>query len=151
MLYTDKRIVNLLTFGIEGRDYVTRPNGTITYPEGVTAQTVPYHMVEFVYGNQFLMHIWEGNPPDLRQQALKENQTAPVSATMGFLFNPAQVQNELSAVTNLLNQYRPPLETGTVDPETELPKFLKALDDAGAQKIINETQKQLDAWRGSNK
>jgi putative aldouronate transport system substrate-binding protein len=151
LMYTDKRIVNLLTNGIEGRDYVTRPNGTIAYPAGVTAQTVPYHMVEFHYGNQFLMHVWEGNPPDLRQQALKENQGAPVSATMGFLFNPGPVQNEVSAVTNVLGQYRSPLESGSVDPETELPKFLKALDDAGAQKIIDETQKQLDAWRTANK
>lgn len=151
MLYTDKRIINLLTFGIEGRDYVTKSDGTIGYPEGITAQTVPYHMVEFIYGNQYLMNVWEGNPSDLRQQALKENQEAPVSSTMGFLFNPVQVQNELSAVTNLLTQYRSALESGSVDPETELPKFLKALDDAGAQKIINETQKQLDAWRDGNK
>jgi putative aldouronate transport system substrate-binding protein len=150
MLYTDERIVNLVTFGIEGRDYIAKPDGTIGYPEGITAQTVPYHMVEFLYGNQFLMKVWEGNPPDLRQQILKENREAPVSALMGFLFNPASVQNELSAVTNVLAQYRTSLEIGIVDPETELPKFLKALDDAGAERIIAETQRQLDAWKTVN-
>lgn len=148
MLYTDERITNLITFGIEGRDYVAKPDGTIGYPEGVTAQTVPYHMVEFLYGNQFLMKVWEGNPPDLRQQILKENQEAPVSALMGFLFNPAPVQNELSAVSNTITQYRPFLEAGLANPEMELPIFLKALDDAGAERIIAETQRQLDAWAG---
>jgi putative aldouronate transport system substrate-binding protein len=151
MLYTDERITNLLTFGIEGRDYVARPDGTIGYPEGVTAQTVPYHQVEFLFGNQFLMKVWEGNPPDFRQQLLKENREAPVSVLMGFLFNPESVQNELSAVTNVLDQYRAPLESGTIDSGTGLPEFLKALDDAGAEKIIAETQRQLDAWRAVNK
>ncbi|GHV71312.1 ABC transporter substrate-binding protein [Spirochaetia bacterium] len=151
ILYTDERITNLLTFGIEGRDYVAKPNGTIGYPEGVTSQTVPYHMVEFLYGNQFLMKVWEGNPPDFRQQILKENKEAPVSALMGFLFNPESVQNELSTITNMLDQYRAPLESGTIDFRTGLPEFLKALDDAGAEKIIAETQKQLDVWRIANK
>jgi putative aldouronate transport system substrate-binding protein len=150
MLYTDERIVNLITFGIEGRDYIAKPGGTIGYPQGVTAQTVPYHVVEFLYGSQFLMKVWEGNPPDLRQQILKENREAPVSPLMGFLFNPVSVQNEVSAVTNVLAQYRPSLESGTVDPETELPEFLEALDAAGAEKIIAETQRQLDAWRAAN-
>jgi putative aldouronate transport system substrate-binding protein len=149
-LYTDERIANLLTWGIEGRDYVTKPDGTIGYPEGVTASTVPYHQVEFLYGNQFLLKVWEGNPPDLRQQALKENQAAPVSDLLGFVFNPALVQNEVSMITNLLTQYRPALESGSADPGTELPKFLKVLDDAGAEKIIAEAQKQLDAWRAAN-
>jgi putative aldouronate transport system substrate-binding protein len=151
MMYTDERITNLLVFGIEGRDYTARPDGTIGYPEGVTAQTVPYHMVEFLFGNQFIMKVWEGNPPDFRQQLIKENKEAPVSVLMGFLFNPESVQNELSAVTNVLDQYRAPLESGTVDPETGLPEFLKALDDAGAEKIIAETQRQLDAWKAVNK
>jgi putative aldouronate transport system substrate-binding protein len=151
MMYTDERIVNLLTWGIEGRDYTTKPDGTVGYPEGVTASTVPYHQVEFLFGNQFLIKVWEGNPPDLRQQALKENQTAPVSPLMVFIFNPDSVQNELSAVTNVLAQYRPTLESGNVNPETELPKFLKTLDEAGAEKIIAETQKQLDAWRAAEK
>jgi putative aldouronate transport system substrate-binding protein len=150
-LYTDERITNLLTWGIEGRDYVAKQDGTIGYPEGITASTVPYHQVEFLYGNQFLLKVWEGNPPDLRQQALRENQTAPVSALLGFVFNPASVQNEVSAITNLLTQYRPALECGSVDPGIELPKFLKVLDDAGAEKIIAEAQKQLDAWRVENR
>jgi putative aldouronate transport system substrate-binding protein len=150
MLYTDERIGNLLTWGIEGRDYVVKPNGTVGYPEGVTASTVPYHQVEFLYGNQFLLKVWEGNPLDLRQQALKENQGAPVSALLGFVFNPTAVQNEISTITNLLTQYRPALECGSVDPGTELPKFLKILDDAGAEKIIAEAQRQLDEWRTAN-
>jgi putative aldouronate transport system substrate-binding protein len=150
MLYTDGRIGNLLTWGIEGRDYVVKPDGTVGYPEGVTASTVPYHQVEFLYGNQFLLKVWEGNPPDLRQQALKENQSAPVSALLGFVFNPTAVQNEISTITNLLTQYRPTLECGSVDPGTELPKFLKILDDAGAEKIIAEAQRQLDEWRAAN-
>ena len=49
------------------------------------------------------------------------------------------------------NQYLPGLACGSLNPETELPKFLQALEDAGLQKVIDEKQAQLDAWIAENK
>jgi putative aldouronate transport system substrate-binding protein len=68
---------------------------------------------------------------------------------LGFAFDPTPIQNEISAITNIITQYRPTLESGTVDPSSELPKFLKAMDDAGAEKVIIEIQRQLDAWKAA--
>ena len=39
---------------------------------------------------------------------------------------------------------------GSLDPETELPKFQQSLKDAGIDEIIAEKQKQLDAWAAEN-
>jgi putative aldouronate transport system substrate-binding protein len=146
LMYTDARITDLLNWGIEGRDYVQNPDGTIGYPEGITAQTVPYHSSDFIWGNQFITKIWEGNPPNLGEMRIKENREALPSVLMGFSYDPTPVQNELSSITNVIAQYRPSLESGTADPAVELPRFLKALDDAGADKIIAEIQRQLDVW-----
>jgi putative aldouronate transport system substrate-binding protein len=151
LMFIDADITNLLIWGIEGRDYTARPDGTIGYPPGVTASTVPYHSSDFIWGNQYIAKVWEGNPPNLRELSLKENKEAKPSILMGFSYDPTPVQNEISAITNVIAQYRPALECGSVDPATELPKFQKALDDAGADRVIAEIQKQLDAWWAAKK
>jgi putative aldouronate transport system substrate-binding protein len=151
LMYTNAEISNLLTFGIEGRDYVVKDNGTIGYPEGVTAQTVPYHMAEFLFGNQFMLKVWEGNAPDLRQQALEKNRSMQVSPLLGFTMDTTPVQNELMSMSNVFEQYYGALASGSVDPEENLPIFLRALDEAGIDRFIAEAQRQLDDWRTAGK
>lgn len=51
----------------------------------------------------------------------------------------------------MVNQYLPGLAWGSIDPATELPKFLSDLEEAGLDNIIAEKQKQLDEWAAENK
>ncbi|MNG38896.1 hypothetical protein D3C84_1267600 [compost metagenome] len=46
-------------------------------------------------------------------------------------------------------QFWAALMTGTLDPETNLPKAIEKFNQAGLDKVIAEAQKQLDAWRAS--
>jgi putative aldouronate transport system substrate-binding protein len=151
LMYTNSDICNLLTWGIEGRDYVTKPDGTIDFPPGVTVTNVPYHTMDFVWGNQYLAKVWSGNPPDLREQAKRENQSALNSPLLGFSIDTAPIQNEIATISNIILQYRPGLESGMVDPATGLPEFIQALDAGGAEKMIVEIQKQLDAWKAAKR
>ena len=48
------------------------------------------------------------------------------------------------------SKYENALGTGSIDPATALPAFLQELEDAGVNDIIQEKQKQLDAWLASN-
>jgi putative aldouronate transport system substrate-binding protein len=149
LMYTDARIVNLLTWGIEGRDYEAKTNGTIGYPAGINAGNVPYHAADFLFGNQYLAKVWEGDSADLRERVKRLNQQAPRSPLLGFSFDNSTIINEMSAIINLVDQYRPGLESGTTDPERELAAFIRDLDAAGAQKVVDEVQKQLNAWRSA--
>lgn len=149
LMYTEPKIANLLAWGIEGRDYVVNADGLAAYPEGVTAQNVPYHQADFMIGNQFNVIPWVGNPADLRDIIRKENQEAPVSELLGFAYDPVNMTNELSAIVNVLAEYRASLESGIANPEETLPKFLQALKDAGADELIADIQSQLDAWLAS--
>lgn len=145
LIYTEPKMTNLLAWGIEGRDYVVK-DGIASYPEGVTAQSVPYHLADFLVGNQFNVLPWVGNPADFRDQVRAENQNAPTSELLGYAYNPENVTNELSAITNVIAEYRPALESGTTDPAEYLPAFIQALNDAGAETVIADMQAQLDAW-----
>ncbi|MBY9078347.1 ABC transporter substrate-binding protein [Paenibacillus sp. HN-1] len=154
LLFTDKEIVNLIDWGIEGTHYVKVPGqeDMIDYPEGVDASTSAYsHGLQFLMGNEFLSYVRKGQSPDLWKQTDEFNKSAIKSKALGFTFNAEAVKAEITAVTNVTNQYKRTLETGTIDPEKYLPEFISKLKEAGIDKIIAEKQKQLDAWVEGNK
>jgi putative aldouronate transport system substrate-binding protein len=148
LLYTDKDIMNLIANGIEGKHYQVSEDGTISLPDGVTDSGYVFN--QWLIGNNFLTYPWKGNSPALWDEMKKFNETAIVSPALGFQFNPDPVKTEIAATTNVLNQYKAGLATGTLDPEESLPEFNEKLKAAGIDKIIAEKQKQFDAWKSQN-
>ena len=80
----------------------------------------------------------------------EEKEQGGRSTAFGFTFDSSTVKTQYTAVNNVINQYLPGLRCGSLDPETELPKFQQSLKDAGIDEIIAEKQKQLDAWAAEN-
>ncbi|OMF18870.1 ABC transporter substrate-binding protein [Paenibacillus sp. FSL H8-0548] len=148
LLFTDKDIVNLYDWGIEGKHYVkTSTDNVIDYPAGVDAANTGYPPgLGFMFGNQFLSYVWKGDDPELWTTMGNFNKEAIKSKALGFTFNAESVKTEIAAVTNVANQFKIALETGTIDPAKNLPEFNKQLKAAGIEKIIAEKQKQLDEW-----
>ena len=147
LLYSDKEIINLLHWGIEGKHYKVNDNGTIGFPDGVDASSSGYNLRQgWMFGNQLLAYPWETDSPDIWTQMDKFNREAEKSKALGFMYNPEPVKTELAAIQNVVQQYAMALETGTIDPVEHLPKFNAALKSAGIDKVIAEKQKQLDAW-----
>lgn len=153
LMYTDKDIVNLYDWGIEGTHYVKVDgyDNVVDYPEGVDYNTVGYKMpLGWLFGNQFLSYVMKGDDPEIWSKTDEFNKSSKRSKAMGFLFDASPVKTEYAAVTNVITQYKMPLETGSVDPEQILPEFISKLKSAGIDKIIAEKQKQLDAWASAN-
>ncbi|MGO4497183.1 ABC transporter substrate-binding protein [Paenibacillus sp. 2RAB27] len=151
LLYTNKDLQNLFSWGVEGKHYVKKGD-VIDFPAGVDASNSGYNLQQgYMFGNQFLSYIWNGDEPQLWDKMSKFNKSAVVSKALGFSFDAEPVKTEIAAVTNVQNQFKIALETGMVDPETKLPEFNKQLKAAGLDKIIAEKQKQLDEWAKSNK
>ncbi|MFD0670814.1 ABC transporter substrate-binding protein [Cohnella sp. GCM10027633] len=147
LLHTDKYLVNLIAFGIEGKHYVKVGDNTIDYPEGVTSQTSGYALGSpYMFGNQFLDYLWANEDPQKWEKFKQFNESAEEAKGLGFIFNPENVKNEISAYNNKIAEFLPGLITGSVDPEEYLPKMDKELKAAGMDKINEEIQKQLDAW-----
>jgi putative aldouronate transport system substrate-binding protein len=145
LLYSDKDIMNLLDLGIEGKHYVKNSDGTIKLPDGVKESKYVFNQWEI--GNNFLTYPWEGNAADYWDVMKKHNDSAVLSPAFGFTFNPESVKTEIAASTNVLNQYKLGLESGTLDPEKSLLEFNKKLEESGLNKIIDEKQKQFDQWK----
>lgn len=151
LLYTDPGLVNFIAWGIEGKHYAKLNDRVITYPAGVDASNNGYNLnLTWMFGNSLLAYVWEGNAPDINDQMIAFNRNAIVSKALGFQFNAAPVRNAVTAVTNVAAEYRLGLEYGMVDVDATLPRFIKALEDAGINEIVAEKQRQLDAWLAGN-
>ncbi|MGO4272618.1 ABC transporter substrate-binding protein, partial [Paenibacillus sp. TAF58] len=151
LMYSDKDIVNLFDWGVEGKHYVKSDN-VIDFPQGVDTKTSGYNLnMGYMFGNQFLSYVFKGDDPKIWEKMDQFNKSALKSKALGFTFDANAVKAEYAAVTNVVTQYKLPLETGSVDPEKVLPEFISKLKSAGIDKIIAEKQKQLDEWAKSSK
>ena len=145
LMYTDADVANLLLWGVEGEDYVVNENGEATYPEGKDSSNC-YHCDEDWFPNCYITYPWEGLGGDFRDTSWDELQSTPVSKYVGLSVDTSSVADQITACYNASQQYRAILNCGQADPETDLPEFLKALEDAGIQDILDCYQTQLNEW-----
>ena len=152
-IYTNPDLANILINGLEGKHYefVDKEKGIVNYPEGVNASNTGYTSLPWAWPNETISYIWEGLDSDIWDQIQEFNKDATVSPAKGFAWDNTEVQNEVTACANVVAKYGPALECGSLEPETTIPKFLDELKAAGADTIIAEKQKQLDAWLEANK
>jgi len=149
-LYKNKELMNTLYYGVEGTDWENK-DGFITQKEGTdwfNNMSGPFSMM---WGNYFITSPTAGSSADAVSAALAFTKSGKGIRSMGFMFDNSPVASEVSAIQNVVDQYKNSLEFGTIDPETELPKMIQALKDAGIDKYIAEKQAQLDKWVAENK
>ena len=147
LAYTSQDLMNTLTYGVEGRDWVMGDDGYATYPDGVTGDTVAYHQGDFLYGNQFIVTPWEG------VLTTREEQKAATDATehskyFGFQLDNTGLENTVTACYNVVQQYLASVQCGSAGSNWEktLTEFQDALTKAGIDELISAYQEQLDTW-----
>ena len=157
LLYTDQFIWDALIFGAEGQDYVWNADHTkINYPEGMDFNSVPYNCMYScgMIGNgfDFFLEYETGNETGSNGEYGKYLfESAATPPLYGFIPATTNVLNEISAVSNVVEQYSDSLLYGDVDPAVKYPEFLQALKDAGIDKIVADYQAQADEWVKVNK
>jgi putative aldouronate transport system substrate-binding protein len=150
LLHSDKELLNLLDWGIEGIHYVKISDNMIKLPDGVDPSKRSYnHGSQWMFGNQFLSYLWENEAPDKWEQFKKFNESAKPSLGLGFIFDPSSVKSELAVLNNIRDEFGAALETGSVDPDEVLPKYIEKAKEAGAHKVLAEKQRQFDEYRAS--
>lgn len=147
LMFSNKEINNLMAWGLEGKHYVrTDDPNLIEYPEGIDAANVGYYnWAKFNLPNNYLQYVMDPSPSDLWEEMKVFNESGQPSKAFGFVFDRTPVEGEFAAIQNVVSQYSPGLESGTLEP-SKLDDFRNDLTDAGIQTIIDEAQKQLDDW-----
>lgn len=153
LMYGDPSIINMLDFGIEGKDYVkvSGQDNMIEYPSGVTDNTAGYNIgMGFQFGDQLKSYLWKGNSPTLWDDMQKFNASAHKSKAFGFAFDATSVKTQYADLQNVVSQYNTAISLGSVDPDTQIPAFIAKLKAAGIDDVVKEKQAQLDKWAAAN-
>lgn len=145
LLNTDQQLFNTISYGVEGKHYTKVADNVVKV--NTDAGYAPN--AAWVFGNVFNGYIQEGQDADVFAQNKADNESAVASPIIGFIFLPAAVSAEIANITTVIDQYGPGLNTGTLDPADKLEEFLEKLKSAGIDKVVEEAQKQLDAFNAA--
>lgn len=146
LLNTDPYIRNLLNYGIEGVHYTKVGDNSI---EINTEKTKNYSVPYFAGGNLFITYTTQGEPEDKWEEFKTFNDEAQSSPILGFKFDTTPVVNELAAINNVMEEFKPIIFSGSVDTDEYLNKLNDKLKAQNIDKVIQEAQKQLDDWKQS--
>ncbi|MBR1559274.1 MAG: DUF3502 domain-containing protein [Clostridia bacterium] len=149
LMNTDPWYRDTARYGIEGKHYIRNYDGTVIRTAegsanvGVQAYTQGHYTLGSLEASLFPevptdTHQWE--------KTMASYADATLSAAMGFTPDLSEVAPECEALKAVIEEYRPRLYTGTDDPDAVIPEMLKRMEDAGLRKVIDEIQRQLDAF-----
>lgn len=145
LLNTDPDVRNLINYGVEGTHY-EMVNGQV---QKLNEDSPTYQGVQYTQGNWFILDTMVGEPLEKWDEFQKFNDAAVQSQALGFSPDTSKIESKIAAITNVSQKYYSGLMTGTVDPETELPKFLAELEAAGINELKEELQNQINEWKAA--
>lgn len=148
LMYTNPEVSNLLVNGMQGENWVfdDEDNEVICFPEGVNQFNTDYSVYGWIWPNEQITYIWQGEKHDVWKELDEFNKKAKASPAKGFIWRSESVRNEVAACTKIVNKYFNGLITGCLDPDKAIPRLNAELKAAGIDKVIKEKQAQLDFW-----
>ena len=144
LLYTDKTLADLYTFGIEGEDFTYDENGHVAQ----TSEKYNHSMWESASAT--IVTPLSNEPDNKADLYIDFNGGALTSCAAGFRFDKTPVEAAYTACANLFAQYGFPLENGAIAPEdvdAYIAEYQAALDAAGYQEVLSEFAAQYEAWK----
>jgi hypothetical protein len=150
LMRNDKQIYLLYNYGIEGKDYLVRPDGRFSRPAGYNSTTDALD-TNFWAGRVDKFEPewdtwWVGRKPFVEQL----NTFAKEYPLGKFSFDNTKVAAEMAAVGDVCATYIPSIHFGkTANPEKAVADFRAALKSAGYDKVKAEIQAQLTARKNA--
>ena len=151
LLNTNPELLNGLVYGPEGENW-EKVEGKENRVRTLKAYNGNTHMSGWNTGNNWILYINENVTDQQIEDSKKILAEAQESPALGFNFNVDPVKAEVSSITNTMKEYDTAINTGTVDPDVEIPKMMDKLKSEGAyDKVLKEMQKQYDEFLASKK
>ena len=135
----------LINYRIEGVHYNKVDEYTVDRIDG----SGYYFGMGWQLGSLFNCFKESADQPDWIPAGPDKMASAVTSEILGFSFDPEPVKVELAQTQSVFAEFVPALFTGSVEVDEYLDQFIQKLRLAGSEKIIDEMNAQLDAWRES--
>ena len=140
----DKKLFNLISFGIEGKNYEMVGENTYRYLGDKSTNTY-WLNAPWLFGNQFNAYVKEGADPDVWEQTEKYNEEAELSPFVGFAIDDKQIRTELSQLETVISRYSV-INVGAENPANYYDEFLSELKKAGSEKVAAEYERQINEF-----
>lgn len=143
LVNTDKDFYNLLVFGIEGRHYDRVDENRISVPED-TKYTMGSDAWQF--GSQFNAYYIDGQEVGIWAETDRINRSAEISPIRGFNVDIEPIKNEIAQLNAVGREYSLKRLFARPDWEKAYDEFVQKSKVAGLDKVIEETQRQIDEF-----
>lgn len=141
-LYLSQENYLFALYGVEGKDY-----------EIVDGRLNRISTNDFFYEWMFRNQNYQLFTPDIDQDYIDTYQSwddnALVSASLGFRFNNEKVKEIETRLNEIAGKELLSIQCGFVDFETEYPKAIQKLKDAGIDEYVAEVQRQFEEFLAS--
>ena len=144
LLFTDSKLADLYSFGIEGEDFNYNADGYV-----VKVPDAKYNHSMWESASATVVTC-EADNPYTSQMYVDFNSSALISCANGFQFDKSPVEAQYTACQNVFEEYGFILENGgypSAQVDSVLEQYQAALDEAGYQDVLAEFTKQYDAWK----
>lgn len=153
LVNSDPVFFNTLCKGLEGVHWewadqdqlLIRPaNGAASFGDtGYNPNT------DWMYGNVFNAYYSDPTQVGAWPETAALNRNARPSPVLGFTFDRSAVETEMASISAVQQEFANPLGSGVVDVDEGLAKLNQALLDAGIERVRDEMQRQIDAWKST--
>ncbi|MVB10422.1 hypothetical protein CAFE_11100 [Caprobacter fermentans] len=142
MLYTDKTLINLMTYGVEGTDYTKKSDNVITVSKDSDFTSAG----GWIMGNEFNNYLTDLQSPTLFTDIEAYNNSAKVLDDLGFVYDTSKCKTEYAACQAVVTKYYPQLFYGTCDVDSTVAQMKSEFKTAGIDTLLADVQSQYDAW-----
>ncbi|MGB4660841.1 MAG: ABC transporter substrate-binding protein [Mobilitalea sp.] len=143
-LYSSQENYLFTLYGVEGTDY-----------EIVDGRINKIESGDFFYEWMFRNSNYQLFAPEIEQAYIDQykswDDNAITSASLGFRFNNENVKEIETALTEIAGKEMAAIQCGFVDFDTNYPKAMEKMKDAGLDEYVAEVQRQLDEFKAAQK
>lgn len=142
MVNTDHKLRDMLAYGELGVDFEYVSDNVVKRLRN------DWGIGNYAIGTFFVMSTQEGAMEDQWDRVRALNEQATASTILGFAFDLTNVADEEAKCRVTWEKYKFDLINGASDPDKTVPKLIEELKASGMDKIIEEAQRQIDAFFG---
>ncbi len=151
-----KEIYNTVVFGLEGEHYTKDAKDpdrieTLEYSGSQGTESTSYAAMKWIIGNSFYAYknqaVLDGQFELAKE--LNEAESTVSSPLIGFAPSTAKISTQIAAVSAVYGEYVQTLTSGVKGEagwEATYNEFMQKLQEAGVQDVIDEYQRQVDAF-----
>lgn len=145
LLHQDADLLNLICYGIEGRDYTKDPEN----PKRMNRDSGAYYVAEFMIGSQFLAYLVPSYEDGVWEETRSENEAADIDPNIGFSFDRKPVETEIANVSAVSEEYKGMNFGLYEDVESVYNEREEKYEKAGKYIIKEEIERQFKEWQES--